>query len=380
MIHKTWLQNHSMGNDGTSALKDMVNERGETCVSIIVPTHRLGQEWKNDRTEILRGVLAADASLGKKSADLSPDIDSLFQQIDFNKKKEGVGIFVSPHVKRLVTFPFPVTRKIVVNKSFHLQDLIYIENYAVTYFLLDLSKKEIHLFKGTLDCLEEIRDDDFPKHIKDNYEYNKPSQSNSASGYAHVKEVEKDKSILNQQRLKKMFRVTDKLLSKYITRKDIPLLLCGPTKDLSIYKSATKHPDNIIATMSDNYKSTSVHDLGVLAWLQIKSFIDDQKLKLVNDFKEKTGEGLGVCGIEEIWEPTREGRGLVLLVEKDYEKIASVTKNQNLVSQLPNDTTARECNVVDEIINTVLEKNGSVVVVEKGILEDYGRIGLIMRY
>lgn len=380
MSQTTWFQNHSVGtNDTSAAIKDMVNEKG-TCVSIIVPTHRLGPDRQRDRSEIQRAIMTVKRVLLNKAPQFLSDIDSLFQKIDFTKSKEGVGIFVSNHIKKIVNFPFSLTKKIIVNDFFHLQDLIYTENYEIAYYLLDISKKEIHLFKGMMDHLEEIRDENFPKEIKDNYEYNKPSRSNSGSGYAHVKEVEKDKSILNQQRLKKMFQVTDKLLSKYITRRDIPLLLCGPTKDISIYKSATKHPDNIIATMSDNYKGSSVHDLGVLAWLQIKSFVDEQKLKLVNDFKEKSGEGLGVCGIEEIWEPAREGRGLVLLVEKDHENMTTVTNNHNLPAQLPDDTSLRYSHVVDEIVNTVLEKNGNVVVVEKGILEDYGRIALIMRY
>ena len=324
--------------------------------------------------------MTANQALVNKPGNFLRDIDSLFQQIDFNRNKEGVGIFVSPGIKRLISFPFPVTKKIAVQESFHLHDLIYTENYGIVYYLLDISKKEIHLFKGMMDHLEEIKDENFPKEIVDNYEYNKPSHSNSGSGYAHVKEVEKDKSIMSQIRLKKIFRQTDKSLSKYIVTKDTPLLLCGPAKDISIYRSATKHPENIVTSISDNYKGTSIHDLEVLAWLQIRSFIDEQKLKLVNEFKEKRGEGLGVYGIEKIWTAAKEGRGLVLLVEKGYGKTAFVTMDNRLFLQDPGEKDARYCDVVDEIINTVLEKNGKVIVVENDILEDYERIALIMRY
>jgi len=378
MIYKTWLQNHPKAANSTSLIKDMVNDRGETCISIIVPTHRLALEWKNDRTEILRGQLAANALLRKELVNFSSDIDSLFQQIEFDQKKEGVGIFVSPHVKRLVNFPFPVTKKIRVSKSFHLQDLIYIENYAVSYYLLHLSKKEIHLFKGALDNLEEIRDENFPKEIKDTYEYNKPSRSNSGSGYAHIKEVERDKSILNQLRLKKIFQVTDKLLSKYIARAEVPLLLCGPMKDLSIYKSVTKHLDNIITTMSDNSKGSSMHDLGVLAWLQMKSFTDQQKLKAIDILKEGLGEGVATCGIENVWSAAQEGRGRLLLVEKDYEEVGYITKENKLLFKYTQGTG--HCDAVNETINEVLKKNGEVMVVEKGTLQDYAKIALMLRY
>jgi hypothetical protein len=363
-----------------SVIKNLVKERGKTCVSIIVPTHRVGQDRQGDKLEIQRAVMTANQALVNKAGNFLSDIDSLFQQIDFKRNKEGIGIFVSPGIKKLVNFPFPVTEKVVVNKFFHLHDLIYTENYGTVYYLLDISKKEIHFFKGMMDHLEEIKDENFPKEIVDNYEYNKPSHSNSGSGYAHVKEVEKDKSIMSQIRLKKIFRQTDKLLSKYIVTKDTPLLLCGPEKDISIYRSATKHAENIVSSISDNYKGTSIHDLEVLAWLQIRSFIDEQKLKLVNEFKEKRGEGLGVYGIKKIWTAAKEGRGLVLLVEKDYGKTAFVTTDNRLFLETPEEKDARYCDVVDEIVNTVLEKKGKVIVMEKDILEDYERIALITRY
>jgi len=380
MTYSTWLNNPSTAeNDTVPIIKDMLIEKEETCVSIIVPTHRVGPYRERDRAEIHRSTVEAKRILLNKPQLLSA-IDLLCEEIDFSKSKEGIGIFVSRHVKKLVNFPFPVTKKIIVNEFFHLQELIYTENYEVAYYLLEVSQKEIHLFKGMMDHLEEIRDENFPKEIEDNYEYNRPSRSNSGSGSAHVKEVEKDKSILKQERLKQILRATDKLLARYITTKHIPLLLCGPTKDISIYRSVTKYGDNIITSMGDNYKGTPAHDLGILAWLQIRSFIDQQKLKLLNDFKEKSGEGLGVCGVEDIWEPAKEGRGLVLLVEKDPGETTPVTKNGKLSSQRPDGMPATYSHVVDEIVTTVLEKNGKVVVMEEDSLADYGGIALIMRY
>lgn len=380
MIHTTWLQNYSKADDAPTLIKDMVDEGGQTCVSIVIPTHRLGQNWKSDRLQIHKAIISADVALQKRSVIFSREIDSLFQQIDFKKNREGIGIFVSPHIKKLVSFPFPVTQKVIVNKFFHLHDLIYIENYRRTFYLLDLSKKEVHLFKGMMDHLEEISDENFPKKLKDNYEYNKPSRSNSGTGYAHEKEVEKDKSILNQVRLKSLFKGIDKIISQYLTTQDTPLILCGPTKDTAAYRSVTKHTPNIITSMSDNYKGTSIHDLAVLAWLQIRTFIDEQKMKLVNEFKEKLGERLGVYDLEQVWSAAKAGRGLMLLVEKDYAKSAYITTDNMLFLQDPRDKGVRYYNVVEEIISTVLSKNGEVIVLEKDALKNYGGIALMLRY
>ena len=381
MEHTTWLQNNSGIDDNvTSHIKDMVREKGETCVSIIVPTHRVGQDRQADRLEIERAVAVAKKAVMDRPGDLALAIDSLFQQIDFTRNKEGIGIFVSPHLRQLVRFPFTVTRKIVVEESFDLHDLLYIENYSTVYYLLDISKKIIHLFRGVMDHLEEIKDDNFPKEFVEDYEYNKPSPSGSATGYAQVKDVEKDKSILHQARLRKILQQADKSLSKYIFNKDVPLLICGPEKNLAIYRSVTNHVGNIVTPMTDNYKGASIHDLAILAWPQIKSYLDEQKLKLVSDFKEKLGKGLAACGVEDIWPAASEGRGLILLVEKDYEKAAVVTSNNKSSLEYPDVKHIKYPDVVNEIMTTVLDKNGKVIIVEKNVLKDYKRIGLIMRY
>ncbi|HEX6168112.1 MAG TPA: hypothetical protein VFZ33_00365, partial [Chitinophagaceae bacterium] len=319
MSHTTWLHSHlDTDNEVSSGIKDMVKEKGSTCVSIIVPTHRLGQDRQSDFKEMQRAILVAKQSGLKEEKKILSGIDDLFDQIDFTRNKDGIGIFVSTHIKKLVKFPFPVTKKIIVNRLFHLHDMLYLENYSTPYYLVEISGKEIRLFRGIMDHLEEIKDENFPKEITDDYEYTKPSQSSSNAGYTHVKGFEKDKSEVQHLRLEKIFRETDKCLVKYLTPKETPLLLCGPKRDISLFKSVTDHLEIIVAVISDNNQRDGVHELEELAWHQIKSFTEQQKLKLVDEFKEKIGAGLAVCGMEAVWKAAKEGKGFKMLVEKEY--------------------------------------------------------------
>ena len=366
MSHTTWLHSHlDTDNDVSSEIKDMVKEKGNTCVSIILPTHSLGQDRQADVKEVQRAILVAKQSGLKEKEKILSGIDDLFDQIDFNRNREGIGIFVSSHIKKLVKFPFPVTKKIIVNTLFHLHDLLYLENYGTAYYLLDISKKEIRLFRGIMDHLDEIKDENFPKEIIDDYEYTKPSRSSSNAGYAHVKGFEKDKAEVQHIRLKKIFDLTDKCLVKYLTSKETPFLLCGPERDISLFRSVTDHLDNIVGSIANNQQRTSMHDMEILSWHQIKSFIDQEKLKLIDEFKEKIGAGLAVYGMEGVWKAAKEGKAFKMLVEKEYNRSAFVTQ---------------EVDTVNEIMSTVLEKNGKIIIVEKDDLKDFKRIVLIKRY
>ena len=370
MSHIPRLKDHSnIDNTISATIKKLINEKDKTCVSIIVPTHSLGQDRQGDRKAIQEAVAEAKQAVLYEREDYLSTIDYLLQQIDFNTAKEGIGIFVSPNIRILIKFPFPVKKKIVVNKFFHLQDLLYIENYCMPYYLLDISKKEIHLFRGIMDQFEEIQNKNFPRKIHEEYEYTKPSRSSSHAGYAHVKGFEKDKSEVEHIRLKKVFREADRCLSEYLTGKT-PLLLCGPERDISLYKFVTKHEHNIITSISDNYRGADFHDLELLSWLQIKSYVDNQKLVLIDEFKEKIGAGLAVYGVENVWKAAKAGKGFKLLVEKDYGNTAFVRGRKH-----------RKCgDIVDEIVITTLEKNGKVIIIENDALQDYNRIALIKRY
>ena len=107
MSHTAWFHSHlDTANDVSPGIKDMVKEKGSTCVSIIVPTHRFGQDRQSDIKEVQRAILVAKQSGLKKEEKILSGIDDLFDQIDFNRHKEGIGIFVSSHIKKLVIFSF----------------------------------------------------------------------------------------------------------------------------------------------------------------------------------------------------------------------------------------------------------------------------------
>ena len=147
MSHTTWLHSQlDTDNDISSGLKDMVKEKGSTSVSIIVPTHQLGQDREADVKEVQRAILVAKQSILNEEEKILSGIDDLFEQIDFTRNKEGIGIFVSPHIRKLVKFPFPVTKKIIVNKLFHLHDLLYLENYLLLITCLIFRERRFACF------------------------------------------------------------------------------------------------------------------------------------------------------------------------------------------------------------------------------------------
>jgi hypothetical protein len=307
-------------------------------------------------------------------------LDELVKTIDYAHNKKGIGLFVSQNIKKLITFPFEVKEKVIIRHSFEIRDLLYFNHYSRNYFLLALTEKSAKLFSGTTDQISEVKDENFPRDYEELYEYAKPARGSSYVGNAYLQDFEKDKSVMEAIRMKNFFEESDECLKKYLLP-NTPLLLAGTEKDVSLFRNTTAHKKNIIDTLSGNFSYVNEAELGLMAWLKVWAFIDKEKTELISLYGERKGAGLGVEGINEVWTAAKAGRGLKLLVEKDFYLTGFVTSEDNkLHIKLPKRKHSTIPDIIDDIIETVLNKNGDVIVVENEALRDHQRIALITRY
>jgi hypothetical protein len=88
------------------------------------------------------------------------------------------------------------------------------------------------------------------------------------------------------------------------------------------------------------------------------------------------------AGLSQVWRSTMEGRGRLLIVERDYRQAARKVDNNLTISM--DEESINPWNsipdAVDDIIQLTLKNKGDVVFVENGKLKEYQRIVLINRY
>lgn len=360
-------------------------EKGKICVSIIVPAHRLSPERRADKPELKKAIEKAGQLLLYKyskneTEPLLKAVDELYKTIDFTHNPDGFGLYVSPNVRLLVQFPFPVEEKVMVGDNFELRDLLFMVNYANPYFVLLLTEQGGRLLEGRWNNLLEIKDNNFPMEYEDDYAYAKPAHSSSYAGYSHVKDFEKDKSQMEAIRLRDFFRKLDKTLDDYLI-KGHPLIIFGVEKELSLFNGVSSHNQSIIDKIAGSYNYDNEKQLSDLAWPAMRTHLENECKKLVKEFEEKIGEGLGVTGIQDIWSAVQEGKAFKLLVEKDYRTPGFLTENKyHLYIRPPKKRHKVLPDAVDDIIENVMEKNGHVFFVDNGMLKDYNRMVLITRY
>lgn len=266
----------------------------------------------------------------------------------------------------------------VVAGAFALREALYLGQYAIGYLLLHINGKNVQCFKGNLGRLEEISDHEFPLHFRQEYEYNKPSRSTSYAGSAGEKSFERDKSVVQAERLQQFFREADKALARYLGA--LPLVVAGPKKDIALWEGVSRHQKNIIARVNGNYSHSARKELAEKAWPLVRSWIDAKCHAALPELDGKTGTGLTAEGIRDVWKAARDGRAGKLLVEKDFACPGFADEKGELFLKPPVKPHRVLTDVPDEIIRMVLEKKGQVTVLQNNDLDVHQHIALITRY
>ena len=366
-------------------VQELLQHSGDPCLSIILPTHREGNEKKTDLTQIKKAVEKARrlmvGNYGKTvSGPVLENLEAVMENLDVDHNQEGLGLFISRSLQRVVRFPFEVELKIIAGDNFEMRDVLFKSGLMVPYYVLVLTEKGARYFEGQLSDLHEIRDKNFPEKHVDDYEYEKPFHSSSNAGYAHEKGMEKDKSILEEIRVKNFFHHVDQLLQPYLLP-STPLVVFGTIEIIGFFKEVSKHKANIRGIVNGSYGIATVAQIGPLAWNQMHSYLVQKHHGYLKEYEESIGQGKGTSGLQSIWHAVREGRGSKLLVEKDYRCPGFAAHDNDALflhqPQVPHRTLP---DVVDDLIEKMIEKNGEVILVDNGQLEDYDRMVLITRY
>lgn len=365
--------------------EQILAQRGNLCVTIIIPTHGHNvQRIQNQKTiektflKVKEQLLAANWP--KQSKDrVSDRLDAILGTIDYLRLQDGLAIFVSPKISQFFLLPFRVSEKIAIDDNFEIRDLFYYQQFLKPYCLLALSKKKIRLFRCEGKDVKEVINNDFPRPYIEEYEYAKPSIASSSS--QGLKSSERDKSILKESREMAFLLQADKVLDSYL-RTDLPLLIAGTREILANFQDVTHHADRVMGSMTGSYDYDALYPLAQAAWEKMEEYVKESHRRTLLQLQEARGKNLVAEGLREVWRAANEGKGLTLILERDYKAAAWVDPEDNakIYLKAPASGSRALADAVDELIEIVSEKKGNIIMVENGSMKDQGPVAMLLRY
>lgn len=341
------------------------------ALSILLPTHRTSPDNKQDPIRVKNLVDEAKERLteefsSRELASLFDRLETLVSEIDYPHTLDGLALYVSHDFSQRYDLPFSIPARVVIDKTFATRDLVYGLHRAQRYWVLLLSQASTRLLAGTGETLEEVQDANFPIQM-------------TGPGATGPIPFDADSSYVDD-RHRRFFQQVDSAFTHYAEGESLPLVVGGVVRQVSFFQEVSQYTSAIAGTLSGNFDKVSIADLVPQVWPIVQSVREAQKVEALQALDAAIGAQAVVSTIGEAWRLAKEGRGKLLLVEKNYHVPAVLTENGGLeLVEQPGGTEVID-DAVDEVIEAVLAKGGEVAIVDDGALAVHQRIALTLRY
>lgn len=347
---------------------------GHPCVTITLPTHRTVPENRQDPLRLKNLVKETTDRLlnefdKREMEALLKRLENLTNTFDFQKSLDGLALFVNQDFGRAFRLPFTIKERVVVDETFFTRDLVHAINHSTRYWVLALSEKPTRLYEGFNHELTEIEEGGFPMI------HEGPGGEAPLPGGFGVR-----KSAHRDERHRQFFRKVDESLKPFLANDPLPLFVVGVDRYHAFFNEVSAHTNAVAGRGTGSHDKTSPHELGELVQPLVDQHRDGKRLEALEQLERAVSERKYVSTIGEVWRLANEGRGDLLLIEEDFHYPGRLDENGVLVRADDPSAPGVMGDAVDEIIETVLNKQGRVVFVENGRLEEHRRIAMILRF
>lgn len=378
-------------------LESLMSQKPEPCVSLYMPTHRTGQEVRQDPIRFKNLLRKAEANLrdyrikDKEVHELlGPAYDLVDDYFFWNHQSDGLALFLSSENFIYYRLPYQFDELCVVAPSFHLKPLLPLLSNNGQYFVLALDLNNLKLYQASRFSMSEVKLKGIPESLDEALKYDEfqkqiqfhtetPRVANRPPGMFHGQGVGTDES-LHKKNILRYFQMVDKGVSRYLSGQLLPLLPAGIDYLISLYKKANSYPNLIEAAVCKDPQSLTMEELQQAAWETIAPTFKQEWFEALEKYRSTLGTGFGSNKIEEIVPAAYDGRVAFLFVDSTRQQWGMFDSADYQV-KLNDREAGKRIDLYDfAAVHTILH-NGTVYAVEKGDLpEEDLNMAAVFRY
>ncbi len=323
--------------------------------------HRLNTAVKRVETELMANYPK------EKAMPVVLRLKELVSHLDFDTRKKGLAIFVSPVIEKVFYVDFPVEEKCIIDSSFEIRDLVYSKKHSVGYLVLMLSGDSFRIYLGNSAGFTPLRSGE-AMNIEA-YERDMPEKIANFS----------DPDMHRQVTLDNFLHHIDQGLTRILKEYPLPVFVIGVEKLLGHFKKMTVNEKSLVGFIHGNYMEASETTLRELMEPYRKDWQAVKERASLLRLEEAAGDNKLEFGIKPVWQAATQKKGRLLIVEKDFVypghegSVPESIYKEDL--SLNNPFFIKDA--VDDIISKVLDAGGDVEFVSNGVMREYGRIALI---
>lgn len=376
------------------AFKELMEFRGETCISIYMPTQKAGKEvsqnsirYKNLLQEVERKL--EDRQIRKRDMqDYLQPLKKLISKETF-WRNQGIGLAIFYQQGKLLAYrlPIPFEAKAFVNDRYYVRPLLplFVENEK--FYLLVLDLKDVKLYGGTRYTVDEINLSDKPTSMEEALVYEDPEKrlefhNTSApshkgqKGIFHQHHPEEDE----EKDIQRFFNQVDTAVMDSIGGESAPLIIIGANKQLPIYKDANSYPHLQGEIERGNPHILDAGELHAQAWGKVSHVVEKEIEKVKNDYQVLLERDQALHDMEDIVPAAIHGQISKLMTAKGETSWGTYNRDANEYQKKPAEEEGSREMVGFAAIQTIANNGVVYELEEREMPEPASKVAAIKRY
>lgn len=377
-------------------LKSLIAQEGKWCVSMYMPTHRLGQEQQQDPIR-LKNLLAEAETRLLASGIRRPKVQKLMEpaeQLLWNRnfwrhRADGLAVFLSNDFSSTFRLPSDFEELLVIANKFHIKPLLPLLGRVGTFYILALSLNNVRLFRATPDTIGEIVLN-FPTSMEKALWADEPQRFlNLHSGSISTSESKGGAAIFHghnpadedKTNILRFFHIVDEGLDALIEDKTIPIVLAGVDYLLPIYRRASSYHNILEEGVIGNPDREDTKDLHEESWNIAKPLFEESQKKAFEKFEMLSAQrsDLASTDVSTAVKAARFGQVETLFIPLGLQIWGRYDLENNEVIRMPEPRPECE-DLFDFAAAETILNSGQVFAVPREQVPGEGDLAVILRY
>jgi hypothetical protein len=345
------------------------------CLSLYQPTHRLHPDNQQDPIRFRNLIKAMEQLLRQKYPDheheplLAPYRALAEDKAFWNNTFDGLAVLGTSGLFRVYRLQRTPAELVTVGDGFHTKPLVRFQQSADRYQILGLNRREIRLFEGNRDHLDEIDPAPGVPRSVDQVSDAETEQDRSIRTHGPIKPAMgrhgagDAKHSATDAATEHFFRAVDRAVLEHHSRPgEMPLLLAALPEHHHLFRTISRNPYLAAEAMDVNPDALSLDALRERAWQLLLPHYLERLSGLIDAFGAAGAKGQSTDDLAEAAKAAVAGRIATLLLEADRHVPGRMDQDTGAITLETREHPELD-DLLDDVGEHVLKNGGEVIVV-----------------
>ncbi|MCU7821712.1 chemotaxis protein [Kitasatospora sp. DSM 101779] len=364
----------------SDTLRELRSARPYPAVSLTMPTHRREPDNAQDAVR-LRNLLAeaerridADPEASRQDRiDLHKQLERAVAEVDLRHSLDGLVVYATTNEHQVWSLPREVPERVVLSDTFLTRNLVAAKAQERPYWVMAVAADRATLWSGAGLALHEHKADGFPMEAEGvDWDVQREERTGGQP------------STFSNEETRRFLRSVDAALGTVLGADRRPLFLIGLPQAVSALQEVGTAAGAAVATvlkggLTDGPDRALLQELAP-AMAQFASHESDRVSTALDAARSRKAFA---AGLDEVWEAVCEGRVDMVAVEEHFQRTMRLADGHLAPAEDGGpggwEEGVRE-DIVDELVETALDKGAEVVFVPDDELTAHDHIAAVLRY